>query len=185
MPAALFTVTFLTGAIMFLLGLARLGSIVNFVSNAVMTGFVAGASLLIILGQEHHLTGYKGVGANEWQQTINWLQNYSQWDKTTVAVSIGVILMMVIFKMIKPLEKYAAIIVLALGSLIVNFFGIQTPLVSSIATIPNGLPQFMLPDFSLVPQLLLGSLSVAIVALAQGAGISTAVPNPDGSKASQ
>ena len=36
----------------------------NFVSNAVMTGFVAGASLLIILGQEHHLTGYKGVGAN-------------------------------------------------------------------------------------------------------------------------
>jgi sulfate permease, SulP family len=36
-----------------------------------------------------------------------------------------------------------------------------------------------------VPQLLLGSISVAIVALAQGAGISTAVPNPDGSRASQ
>ena len=59
MPQALFTITFLVGAIMFVLGLARLGSIVNFVSNAVMTGFVAGASLLIILGQEHHLTGYK------------------------------------------------------------------------------------------------------------------------------
>jgi SulP family sulfate permease len=185
MPQALFTVTFLTGAIMFLLGLARLGSIVNFVSNAVMTGFVAGASLLIILGQEHHLTGYKGVGANEWQQTLNWLQNISQWNWTVVAVSIGTILMMVLFKMIKPLEKYAAIIVLALGTIIVNVFAIQIPLVSSIATIPNGLPQFMLPNFSLVPQLLLGSLSVAIVALAQGAGISTAVPNPDGSKASQ
>jgi SulP family sulfate permease len=185
MPQALFTVTFLTGAIMFLLGIARLGSIVNFVSNAVMTGFVAGASLLIILGQEHHLTGYKGVGANEWQQTINWLQNISQWDWTTVAVSVGVILLMVVFKMIKPLERYAAIIVLALGTIIVNLLGIQTPLVASIATIPNGLPQFMLPNFNLVPQLLLGSLSVAIVALAQGAGISTAVPNPDGSKASQ
>ena len=185
MPQALFTVTFLTGAIMFLLGLARLGSIVNFVSNAVMTGFVAGASLLIILGQEHHLTGYKGVGANEWQQTLNWLQNISQWNWTVVAVSIGTIFMMVLFKRIKPLEKYAAIIVLALGTIIVNLFGIQTPLVASIATIPNGLPQFMLPNFSLVPQLLLGSISVAIVALAQGAGISTAVPNPDGSKASQ
>ena len=53
MPQALFTITLLVGAIMFLLGLARLGNIVNFVSNAVMTGFVAGASLLIILGQEH------------------------------------------------------------------------------------------------------------------------------------
>jgi sulfate permease, SulP family len=185
LPQALFTVTFLTGAIMFLLGLARLGSIVNFVSNAVMTGFVAGASLLIILGQEHHLTGYKGVGADEWQQTLNWLQNISQWNWTVVAVSIGTILMMVLFKSIKPLEKYAAIIVLALGTIIVNLFAIQVPLVSSIATIPNGLPQFMLPNFSLVPQLLLGSISVAIVALAQGAGISTAVPNPDGSKASQ
>jgi sulfate permease, SulP family len=185
LPQALFTVTFLTGGIMFLLGIARLGSIVNFVSNAVMTGFVAGASLLIILGQEHHLTGYKGVGANEWQQTLNWLQNISQWNWTVVAVSIGTILMMVLFKRIKPLEKYAAIIVLALGTIIVNVFAIQIPLVSSIATIPNGLPQFMLPNFSLVPQLLLGSLSVAIVALAQGAGISTAVPNPDGSKASQ
>jgi sulfate permease, SulP family len=92
---------------------------------------------------------------------------------------------MVLFKSIKPLEKYAAIIVLALGTIIVNVFAIQTPLVSSIATIPNGLPQFMLPNFSLMPQLLLGSISVAIVALAQGAGISTAVPNPDGSKASQ
>jgi SulP family sulfate permease len=185
MPSALFTITFLVGAIMFILGLARLGSIVNFVSNAVMTGFVAGASLLIILGQEHHLTGYKGVGANEWQQTINWLQNISLWDWTTVSVSIGVIVVMVILKRIRPLEKYAAIIVLALGTIAVNLFDIQTPLVGSIATIPNGLPQFMLPDFSLVPQLMVGALSVAIVALAQGAGISTAVPNPDGSKASQ
>src|SRR5512135_82380 len=112
MPQALFTITLLAGAIMFILGIARLGSIVNFVSNAVMTGFVAAASLLIILGQEHHLTGYKGVGANEWQQTLNWLQNYSQWDKTTVVVSVTVIIFMVILKRIKPLEKFAAIIVL-------------------------------------------------------------------------
>jgi sulfate permease, SulP family len=185
MPQALFTITFLVGAIMFLLGLARLGSIVNFVSNAVMTGFVAGAALLIILGQEHHLTGYSPTGANELQKTLNWLQNFSQWDKTTVAISIGVILLMVLLKRIHPLEKFAAIIVLFIATIIVNAFHIQTALVGSIATIPNGLPKFMLPDFSLIPQLALGSVSVALVALAQGAGISTAVPNPDGSKASQ
>jgi SulP family sulfate permease len=50
MPQALFTITFLVGAVMFVMGLLRLGSVVNFVSNAVMTGFVAGASLLIIIG---------------------------------------------------------------------------------------------------------------------------------------
>ena len=185
LPQALFTITFLVGAIMFVLGLARLGMIVNFVSNAVMTGFVAGASLLIILGQEHHLTGYSPVGGNELQKTINWLQNISQWNKTTVVVAIATIVLMVLLKRVRPLEKFAAIIVLGLVTVVVNLFKIPTALVSSIATIPDGLPQFMLPNFALIPQLALGSVSVAIVALAQGAGISTAVPNPDGSKASQ
>jgi SulP family sulfate permease len=184
LPQALFTITFLTGAIMFVLGIARLGSIVNFVSNAVMTGFVAAASLLIILGQEHHLTGYSPVGANQWQKTVNWLQNVSQWDWTTVAVSVSVIILMVLLKRIRPLERFAAIIVLVVGTIVVNVLKIPTELVASIATIPNSLPQFMLPNFSLAPQLFLGSISVALVALAQGAGISTAVPNPDGSKAS-
>ena len=102
-----------------------------------------------------------------------------------MAVSIAVIVLMVILKRIRPLEKFAAIIVLVVATIIVNVFKIQTALVGSIATIPNGLPHFMLPNFSLMPQLALGSISVALVALAQGAGISTAVPNPDGSKASQ
>lgn len=185
MPQALFTITFIVGVIMFVLGLARLGMIVNFVSNAVMTGFVAGASLLIILGQEHHLTGYSPVGNNELQKTINWLQNTSQWNRTTVIVSIVTIVLMVLLKRVRALEKFAPIIVLGVITVVVNVFQIPTALVSSIATIPDGLPKFMLPNFSLIPQLALGSISVALVALAQGAGISTAVPNPDGSKAGQ
>lgn len=184
LPAALFTITFLVGAIMFVLGILRLGSIVNFVSNAVMTGFVAGASLLIILGQEHHLTGYSPQGSDQWQKTINWLQNIDQWNMTTVAVAVSVIIFMALLKRIRPLEKFAAIIVLIVATIVVDYFQIQVELVGSIATIPNSLPPFMLPDFSLAPQLALGAVSVALVALAQGAGISTAVPNPDGSKAS-
>jgi SulP family sulfate permease len=185
MPTALFTITLLVGIYMFVLGLARLGNIVNFVSNAVMTGFVAGASWLIITGQEHHLTGYSPVGANQFQKSINWLQNIDQWNVTTVAVSVAVIVFMVLLKRIRPIEKFAPIIVLVAATAVVNLLKIQTELVGDIATIPNSLPSFMLPDFSLIPQLALGSLSVALVALAQGAGISTAVPNPDGSKASQ
>ena len=84
-------------------------------------------------------------------------------------------------ELLRPLEKFAAIIVLVVATLAVKYFHIQVELAASIATIPNSLPPFMLPDFSLIPQLALGSLSVA---LAQAPGISTAVPDPDGSKAS-
>jgi SulP family sulfate permease len=182
MPQALFTLTFLVGAIMFVLGLLRLGSIVNFVSNAVMTGFVAGTALLIILGQEQHLTGYAPVGVDSFQKTINWLQNISQWNLTTVAVSVATIVLMVIIKRIHAVEKFAAIIVLAVGTIVVAVFKIPVELVGGIATIPSSLPSFMLPNFSLAPQLALGAISVAFVALAQGAAVNAAFPNPDGSK---
>ena len=149
-----------------------------------MTGFVAGASRLIITARKHHLTGYSPGGANQCQKTINWLQNITQWDVTTVAVSVAVIVLMVILKRIKPIEKYAPIIVLVVATAVVNLLEHPDGTGGRHRYHSHSLPAFMLPDFSLVPQLALGSLSVALVALAQGAGISTAVPNPDGSKAS-
>ncbi len=186
MPAALFTITFLVGVTMLLLGLLRLGSLVNFVSNAVMTGFVAAASLLIIIGELGDLTGYDPSGANKVAEVINWLVNNPNWDPTTTIVGLATIVVMVIFKRIPLTEKSAAIITLLLGTVVVNLLSLSSvALVGSIATIPRGLPAPMTPDFSLIPQLALGSVSVALVALVQGAGISTAMPNPDGSRSSQ
>jgi SulP family sulfate permease len=185
LPRALFTITLLAGAFMFVLGLLRLGSIINFVSNAVMSGFVAGTALLIILGQAEHLTGYAPIGADQFQKTTNWLAHLPRWDLTTVLVSILTIALMLVFKRIRPLEKYAAILVLALGTIVVALLRIPVQLVGSIATVPSSLPAPMLPNFSLIPQLALGSVSVAFVALAQGAAVNAAVPNPDGSKSDQ
>jgi SulP family sulfate permease len=186
MPQALFTITFLVGAIMFAMGLLRLGMVVNFVSNAVMTGFVAAASLLIIIGEMGDFSGYAPSGANKFMEMINWFANIGQWDPTTTAVAVATVILMLVLKLIKQTEKLAAIITLIVMSLIVNLLGLSSvALVQSIATIPNSLPAPMLPDFSLVPKLALGSLSVALVALIQGAGISTAYPNPYGNRASQ
>ncbi|MFN8469528.1 MAG: SulP family inorganic anion transporter [Caldilineaceae bacterium] len=182
MPQALFTLTFLAGAIMLVLGLLRLGSIVNFISNAVMTGFVGGMALLIILGQEQHLTGYSPAGANQLQKTADWLQNFAQWDMTTLGVGIAVIVLMVILQRIRPIARFASILTLLAATVTVDLLNIPTELVGGIAAIPSGLPTFSLPDFSLAPQLAQGALAVAFVALAQGAAVSVALPNPDGSK---
>ena len=183
MPAALFTVTFLVGAMMFILGLLRLGSLVNFVSNAVMTGFVAGASLLIVIGQMSDFSGYAPSGSNKMMEVVNWLRNISQWDLTITAVSVSSVILMLVFKRFQRTEKMAAIYTLLVMTVAVNLFNLNVPLVGSIATIPRGLPSPTLPAFTLIPKLALGSLSVALVALVQGAGISTAYPNPDGSRA--
>ena len=179
--AALFTITFMVGVTMFILGILRLGSLVNYVSNAVMTGFVMGASLLIIIGELGDLTGYDPVGANDLAEVFNWITNISSWDLATTVVGVTTIIAMVILKKIPKTETMAAVITLGLGTIVVYLLDIPITL---IGPIPSGLPAPTLPDFSVIPEVALGSVSVALVALVQGAGISTAVPNPDGKKSS-
>ena len=183
MPAALFTITFLVGAMMLILGLLRLGSLVNFVSNGVMTGFVAAASLLIIIGEMGDFSGYAPSGSNKLMEMINWFANIPQWSLQITAVSVSTIVLMLILKRIPQTEKLAAIFTLIIMTVVVYLLKLPVPLVSSIASIPRGLPAPTLPAFALIPKLALGSLSVALVALVQGAGISTAYPNTDGSRA--
>jgi SulP family sulfate permease len=65
------------------MGLLRLGSVVNFVSSAVMTGFVAGASLLIIIGELGDFSGYEPSGSNKLMKVVNWVANIGQWDTLT------------------------------------------------------------------------------------------------------
>ena len=61
---ALFTLSFLTGILMIVAGVLRLGSVLRFVSNAVMVGFVNAVGVNIMLGQLGNFTGYEGQGAN-------------------------------------------------------------------------------------------------------------------------
>jgi SulP family sulfate permease len=187
-PNAIFTVTLLVGVTMFVAGLFRLGKLVSFVSNAVMTGFVMGASLLIIIGELGDFTGYAPSGANRLAEAVDWFANIGQWDPTTTIVGGVTIILVLILKRIPQTEKMGSIIALLVMSVVVYIAKLSITLVGDIASIPSfpdSLPLPKLPDFSLIPDLALGSVSVAIVALVQGAGISTAYPNPDKSKSSQ
>lgn len=184
MPQALFTVTLLTGALMLGLGLARLGSVVSFVSNAVMTGFVAGASLLIIVGELGDFSGYDPAGGNKLAQLWDWLRHITEWDVTTTAVSTATIALVLVGKRVRATEKLAPVIVLVGMTVVVAALDLSVATVGDIASIPRALPGLVLPDLSLAPHLAVGSISVAVVALVQGAGISTAYPNPDGTTAS-
>jgi sulfate permease, SulP family len=79
------------------------------------------------------------------------------------------------------LYKFSMLIALVLGTLLVPLLGLATvPLVSSLGDLPSTLPRPVLPDFSYFSLMLAPAFSLTIIALAQSAGISQAVPNPDG-----
>ena len=68
---ALFTLSVLTGVVMIAAGLLKLGSILRFVSNAVMVGFINAVGVNIVLGQIDNSTGYESDGANRVVRAID------------------------------------------------------------------------------------------------------------------
>lgn len=177
--AALVTLTVLAGAFALLMGLLKMGGILRFVSNAVLTGFMAGIALNIILGQLNDLTGFPGVSSNKVLNAVGLLFNLDQISIPATILGIATIALIVLLGRTR-LSQFNMILAIILASVAVSVFGLPVPAIGDIATIPNGFPIPSLPDFSLVPQLLLPALSIAIIGLVQAAGVSKSTPNADG-----
>jgi SulP family sulfate permease len=80
-----------------------------------------------------------------------------------------------------PLQNFAMIVAMVVGSALVLILGWDSvQMVSDIAEIPRSLPLPKLPDPSLIPPLIGPAIAVAVIGLAQGAGVGRSVPNPDG-----
>jgi sulfate permease, SulP family len=177
----LFVLTILIGVFQLAFGILRLGDLTQFVSNAVMTGFIAGAGLLIILGQLANFTGYgysnnvTGVLPKFW----DWLTHSPQWNLPTLGLGMIALAVMLIFWQLefKQLAPLTAIIV---ASGLVEVLGWQDiRIVRDITTIPTGLPQPILPNFAYTFDLLPAALSMAIFALVQSVGVSQSAPESD------
>ncbi|MDH6198998.1 SulP family sulfate permease [Mycobacterium frederiksbergense] len=181
-PANVAALALVVGVVMLLFGLLRFGSIMNFVSNAVMTGFSTGIALQIIAGVLGDATGYKPDSGNTIGKFIDSLTHIGLWHGTAVAVAAGTVAVWVVFHFIKPLESFATLIALVVVTAVVALAHIDVETVGDIASITNSLPPVTVPNFAAMPELIVGGVAVALVALAQAAGISAAVPNPDGSR---
>jgi len=177
---ALFALAILTGIIMLALGLLKLGSLLRFVPKSVMTGFVNGIAVLIILGQLGDLTGYDTQGANKIAQTIDLFLNLNQIVLQALMVGITTILLIIILERTR-LKSFGIVVALVVASLLVPLFDWDSvALVSDIAEIPDSLPLPTLPSLSVFPALIIPALSLALVGLVQGAGVSQNYVNPDG-----
>lgn len=177
---ALFTLAILVGVFMVAFGLLKLGSVLRFVPHSVMTGFINGIAVLIVMGQLSDFTGYDSVGSNKLQQTFDLIRNFDQFHLQTLAVGIATILLILFFNRSKW-KQFSFIIALILASLIVPLFDwADVTQVVDVSTLPDILPRPIIPDFSFIPALIMPAISIAIVGLVQGAGIGQSYPNPDG-----
>jgi sulfate permease, SulP family len=180
---ALVTLVIMIGVFQILLGVFKLGFLSRFVSFAVMTGFMTGVAVLIILGQMEDLTGYNSLESNKIAQTADIIANleYAQWP----AIVVGLITILLIFLLAKTrLRYFSMIIALLVGSSLAlaynYFYDPNIALVKDIAELSEFGLNLHLPSLSLILTMLLPAISLGIVGLVQGVGVSQAFPNPDG-----
>ncbi len=180
---ALYTLSMLTGLVMIVAGLLRLGTFLRFVSNSVMTGFITAVGVNIVLGQLDDFTGYEAEGANRILRTFDLIVNFWKIDLPTLIVGVVTIVLIVVLQRTRlgPLGLVVAVFLgSALGALF-RFFDFDIVQVRDIAEVPRSLPLPTLPVLRDVAVLIVPAISLAFVGLVQGAGVSAGFPNEDGS----
>jgi sulfate permease, SulP family len=181
---AMFLVTALAGVFLLLFGLLRLGRLVRFVSHAVMTGFLIGVAVVLVLDQFAPLVGLAPRGANVVAKFVDLLAHLGEAHLQTLAAGTFALALAVGFGRTR-LAAIASLLALVLPTALVAVLGWDGVLrVEDVSPIPRGLPAPALPDFGLfTPQLVLAAFAVSVVIAVQGAGVSETVENSDGSRA--
>ncbi|HMT20981.1 MAG TPA: solute carrier family 23 protein, partial [Promineifilum sp.] len=177
---SLIVLVVLVGIIQLLAGLFRLGTVIRFVSNAVMIGFITGVSLLIILGQLDDFTGYDSAFKGRISSALDTLLHIGQWDMAAVVVG-GLVLGLILVLSRTRYAKSAYVVALLAGTLLAVAINSAIPgAVQNIPPIPDKLFTFARPDFQYLSILIPSALGIAIIGLIQGAGVAQNFPNPDG-----
>jgi SulP family sulfate permease len=180
---ALFLLVVLIGVCLGLFALLRLGRLVRFVSHAVMTGFLAGVAVLLILDQSAPFVGVQPRGSSEVMQFFDLLRHASMFSGTTIAT--GLLALGLLYGLgrtrVAALSSIVALVVPSLVATALRWNSVQR--VIDVSSIPRGIPTPALPEFTLLtPPLLISAFAIAVIIAVQGAGVSQSIDNPDGSR---
>ncbi|GAA5209877.1 SulP family inorganic anion transporter [Microbacterium kyungheense] len=183
---ALYTLTVMSGVILVAAGLLGAGRLVRFVPTAVMTGFVTAVGVNIVLGQLSNFTGYAAQGGNRIVKTIDLVAHIGGWSLAAVVVGTITVLIIVLLQntRVGAMALVVAVFVGSLAAVMLDLW-VATPvtLLRDLVEVPGSLPAPVLPSLDDVAYLLVPAVSLAFVAMVQGAGVSSGIPAPNGKPA--
>jgi high affinity sulfate transporter 1 len=158
--------TLLVGAVLVLASLLRLGFIANFISEPVLIGFKAGIGLVIVLDQVPKLLGVHFPKGSFLANLLALVRGLPDTSVPTLAVGAVTIALLVATERLFP-RAPAPLIAVAVGIAGMGLLGLQAHGVVSVGHIPQGLPSFTWPDFSLAAELWPGALGIALMSFTE------------------
>ncbi|MFZ3191915.1 MAG: sulfate permease [Moraxellaceae bacterium] len=177
----------MSGAMLLLMGLLRLGFLANFLSHPVISGFISASGLIIAASQIKHLLGVKADGQSVFEILGSLGQQLSAVHLPTLAIGGSALLFLLwVRRYLKPLllkiglsvfvadviSKAAPVLAIVATSLIVWQLGTDSG-VKIVGSVPSGLPPLMLPQWDAVlwQQLLVPALLISIVGFVESVSV--------------
>jgi high affinity sulfate transporter 1 len=142
-------ITLASGALFLVLAVFKLGWIAQFLSRAVVTGFLFGAALDVVIGELPKITGTKVTGSNSLQELFLWVGTLA--DTNLLTLLVGVVALAVVFGLRKFAPRVPGALVLVVVGLLASWlFDLGAHGVALVGEVPRGLPRFEVPDGGLL-----------------------------------
>ena len=171
--------TLITGVVLLLGGLAKLGAIADFLSRPVLTGFLTGVGLTVAIGQVPKIMGVDIDADGFFLQLFELFGSIPDADGPTVLMGLGALGLLFVLHRWLP-KVPSALVVVVLSILAVGAFDLEGLGIDVVGDISSGLPSLVIPDVGLgdVTALLGGAIGLAIVVFGQSAALAKAFALP-------
>jgi SulP family sulfate permease len=142
-------ITIVTGVLFALLAVFKMGWISHFLSKAVITGFLFGAAIEVVVGELPKITGTDIDGSNAWQKLLSWFDSLDSLDGETLL--IGLVSLAVIIGIRFSSILVPGALVLVVGGLLASFaFDFEDRGIAVVGDVPRGFVAPTLPDLDFV-----------------------------------
>ncbi|TQK18831.1 high affinity sulfate transporter 1 [Microbacterium sp. SLBN-154] len=166
-------ITVVTGILLLLLALFRMGWIAQFLSRAVVTGFLAGAALDVVVGELPKLTGTSSDGDTVWREFASWIVGLGNIHLPTLLVGATALAVILALRFWAP--KVPGALVLVVGGLLASsLLDLGERGVALVGAVPSGLPVPQVPSLDIVvqnvPEIVIAALALLLIGFSQTAG---------------
>ncbi|MBL4819887.1 MAG: sulfate permease [Gammaproteobacteria bacterium] len=187
--AAALTLAFLSGAMLLILGLLRLGFLANFLSHPVIAAFITASAIIIAAGQVQHILGISAGGHNLLDIVLALSREITHANAYTVFIGFLAIAMIIWVRIgLKPLllkvgvppgvaslvVKAGPVLAVVVTALLTFLFRLDQQGVELVGDIPRGMPGLTMPDFSreLISSLFGSAVLISIISFVESISVS-------------
>jgi len=184
------TLAFISGVILAIMGVLRLGFLANFLSHPVIAGFITASGVLIATSQLKHILGIQAGGDNLIELIHSLFEHQHATNPITLAIGLTTVAFLFwVRKGLKPLllsfglkprladilAKAGPVGAVVVTTLLVFLFDLENKGVKIVGDVPTGLPPLTMPSFSpsMWSKLFISALLISVIGFVESVSVAS------------